>query len=106
MTAGSPARPPRWDPTGGVLIDRCPDGAGQSQGGEGPSALLADRVRCDPDIRGDAPPPPAGRVAAFRRATRPAAARGRSIRTTPRPQADRAGDPMRASIRGPDRHCQ
>jgi len=104
-TAGSHARPPLWDPTGGVVAERCSGGADGSRVAR--ILVLYSPIACaaHPDIRGHAPPP-RGRVAAIRRATRPAAGRGRSNRTTPHPQADRAGDPMRASIRGSDIQCQ
>ncbi len=103
-TAGSHTRPPVWNPTGDVVAERCPGGVDRSQGGEDSSAVLTDRVRCVPGIRGHVRSP--GRVAAFAAPRVPAAARGRTVRTTPRRQADRAGGPDTASIRGPDMQCQ
>ncbi len=104
MTAGSPARPPLRDPTGGVAAERCRGGADASRVR---ILVLYSPIACaaHPDIRGHAPPP-RGRVAAFRRGTRPL--RG-GVDLSGQPRARRLtgrGDPMRASIRGSDIQCQ
>src|SRR6266581_4802008 len=103
--AGSHARPPLWAPTGGVVAERCPGGVDGSRVAR--ILVLYSTIACaaHPDIRGHAPPP-RGRVAAFRRGTRPL--RG-GVDLSGQPRARRLtgrGDPMRASIRGSDIHCQ
>ena len=102
MTAGSPARPPLRDPTGGVAAERCRGGAGASRVR---ILVLYSPIACaaHPDIRGHAPPPAGPRRRYLpRHASRCGAG---SIYQDTRRLTGR-GDPMRASIRGSDIQCQ